>query len=66
MMFFYPMELAPYFKIRSHPLGPGGMWCRYVVQVEYLTLDVFSVGVQERETLNFLPHPFEHGFVLRE
>lgn len=50
-----PNELTPTSRIRSHHVSLRGRRCWNVVQVKYLTLDLFSAGVQRRETLCLLP-----------
>lgn len=66
MMFFDHVEFTPPFRLRSHHLGLRDKRCQDVVQVDHFALDLFSTGIQTRETLCHLSHFFERKFVLYE
>lgn len=64
MMSFDFIELASSYRFRPLHSDLGGRQCLDVVQVGYLALDLFSTGIQRRETFYRFPHSFERGFTL--
>lgn len=64
MMSFDFIELAPSSRFRPLHSDLGGRQSLDVVQVGYLALDLFSTGIQRRETFYRFPHSFEHRLVL--
>lgn len=58
------MELTPPSRLQSSHLGHGGRRCWDVVHVDCLVSDLFSVGIQRRETICHLSHSFERRLVL--
>lgn len=64
VMSIYLVELAPSSWFITHHIRLRGIWCRDVVQLDYLAPDSLTTNVQRCEAFFCLTYPFECWFFL--